>query len=385
VRIALICSDRGPCPPVKGGAIQLLIARVAPYLAKHHSVTVFSIADPCLPEREIKQRVIYERYEKNHYFHSVCKRVSERHFDIIQVYNRPGWIAPLRERAPQAKIVLSLHNLVYKTLKVDREQAEDGFKKVDGVIAVSKFVARDTVKKFPVAGNRIRAMHTGVDLNEYEPIWTKTGKKWRKQIRGSYSIPMKAPVILFVGRLVSEKGCHLLLQAMRQVLETHKEAKLLIVGSKWYANHDTSSYIEELKRLAEPLKDSIIFTSYVPVENIPKYFTASDVFVCASQWKEPLARVHYEAMAAGLPIITTKRGGNHEVVRHGRDGIVINSYDKAEEFAKAAILLLENSKLARKFGKRGREKTEQVFNFKRVSSELLTFYKALFARKRGRA
>jgi len=51
-----------------------------------------------------------------------------------------------------------------------------------------------------------------------------------------------------------------------------------------------------------------------------------DIFVCASQWNEPLARIHYEAMAAGLPIITTDRGGNAEIFEDNVNGIIIKDY-----------------------------------------------------------
>src|SRR5437763_1327832 len=131
MKIAFICSDRGPCPPVKGGAIQLLISKVAPILAKTNEVTVFSITDPSLPERETVNLVEYERYEKSQFLHQVCKRVRDKKFDIIQVYNRPGWIPFLRETAPNAKLVLSLHNLVYETIKVEQKHAESGIREAD--------------------------------------------------------------------------------------------------------------------------------------------------------------------------------------------------------------------------------------------------------------
>ena len=57
-----------------------------------------------------------------------------------------------------------------------------------------------------------------------------------------------------------------------------------------------------------------------------------DLFVCSSQWNEPLARVHYEAMAAGIPIITTNRGGNAEVMNQGKNGIIIDDYDQPKAF-----------------------------------------------------
>ncbi|MCY8887189.1 glycosyltransferase, partial [Bacillus spizizenii] len=65
-----------------------------------------------------------------------------------------------------------------------------------------------------------------------------------------------------------------------------------------------------LRKLALPYRDHVIFTKFIPADDIPNLFLMADVFVCSSQWNEPLARVNYEAMAAGTPLITTNRGGN---------------------------------------------------------------------------
>lgn len=381
MKIAFICSDRGPCPPVRGGAIQLLISKVAPILAKKHEVTVFSITDPMLSNQETVHSVKYERFDQSQYFQQVLKRIQEKPYDIIQVYNRPGWISFLRDAAPNAKLLLSLHNLVYETIKVEKELAEKGIKEADRILTVSQFVANDTARKIPEAAEKIQVLYTGVDVKEYAPIWTAKGKQWRKQIRSRYHIGDQDTVLLFVGRLVSVKGCHVLLQAMKEILVLNKNMKLLIVGSKWYADESTSAYIEELQKLANQIPNNVIFTSYVPVHEIPKYFSSADFFICPSQWKEPLARVHYEAMAAGLPIITTKRGGNAEVLRNKEVGIMITEYKEPIEFVKAIVKLLENPDLAEKMGTNGRRNVEETYNFDRVALDLDSIYKELYFSK----
>ncbi|RFU61298.1 glycosyltransferase family 4 protein [Peribacillus glennii] len=377
MKIALICSDRGPCPPVKGGAIQLLISKIAPLLAKTDEVTVFSITDPSLPDSECTNGVYFERYDKDHFFQQVCQSLKEIQFDVIQVYNRPGYIPFIREASPQSKIILSLHNLVYNTLKIERALAEAAFREVDWIFTVSRFVAQDTAEKFPDASAKIQPLYTGVDLDEYSPIWSKTGREWRNEIRSLYHLESKDPVILFVGRLVPDKGCHLILAAMNEILKNVERAKLLIVGSKWYADQSTSKYIEGLKQLATEHEDSIVFAFYIPVDEIPKYYAAADLFICPSQWKEPLARVHYEAMAAGLPIITTSRGGNHEVVHNGKNGIVINDYKNPLAFAAAAIDVLNDPHKAIAMGQAGRLDVKEIYNFDRVTSDIKLLYTKL--------
>lgn len=384
MKIALICSDKGPCPPIRGGAIQLLISRVAPLLAKKHEVTVYSIGDPDLSDRESFQGVWYERFPSKRFFGNVCKRIAKEDFDVIQVYNRPAWVSSFRALAPKAVIILSLHNTLLDTLKVSQKEAASSIRHSDQILTVSRFVAKDTMNKFPEARGKIQVVYTGVDLKEYSPVWSNKGQKWRREIRKRYRIGDNDPVLLFVGRLVSYKGSHVVVHALKQILKTNDKVKLLIVGSKWYADNEMDSYIKDLFRLALTMNRHVIFTSYVPVDEIPKYYAAADVFICASQWQEPLARVHYEAMASGLPIITTRRGGNHEVVVEGGNGLLIRNYTDPSKFAKSVNHLLAHRGLARKMGQMGRELAERIYNFERVANDLEEMYQSLSDNKKGR-
>lgn len=380
MKIALVCSDRGPCPPVRGGAIQLLIAKIAPLLAEKHEVTVFSITDPKLPVRETKDRVTYIRFPQAQYIEQVCHYLKQHPVDIIQLYNRPTWIKKLRKVVPKAKIVLSLHNRIKSK---DKPGIKGQLRQADKILTVSKFIIRDTITSCKVSSlkKKFKVMYTGADQTEYAPVWTKLGKQWRSEIRKKHGIGEQDAVVLFVGRLVSYKGCHILLEALKKKLNVGKKVTLLVVGSKWYADNEKDEYIMNLELMAKQSRNKVIFTSYIPVEEIPKYFVAADLFVNASQWKEPLARVHYEAMAAGLPIITTDRGGNREVIRPGKTGIIIKEEERKnhKQFRKAIKSILANPDKAKKMGKKGRKLVERIYNFERVAKDLIDLYTKLIA------
>ena len=69
--------------------------------------------------------------------------------------------------------------------------------------------------------------------------------------------------------------------------------------------------------------------------------------------EEPLARVHYEAMAAGLPLITTDRGGNGEILENGKNGFCLEDYSNSEGFSSAIEILLEDRELVMRMGEYG--------------------------------
>jgi len=115
----------------------------------------------------------------------------------------------------------------------------------------------------------------------------------------------------------------------------------------------------------------LFFTGFIPPSEIPPYYNVGDIFVCASQWNEPLARIHYEAMAAGLPIITTDRGGNAEIFEDNVNGIIIKDYKNPDSFADNIIYLLNNPHTALEMGKKAFESALSRFTWKRVADEVL--------------
>jgi spore coat protein SA len=180
--------------------------------------------------------------------------------------------------------------------------------------------------------------------------------------------------ILYVGRLTPKKGTHIVLDAMNSVMKSHPNTALMIIGSKWYGGNEPNEYIDLLKKSSKELKGPVIFTGFLSPYEIPKYYSIGDIFVNLSQWREPLARVHYEAMAAGLPIITTNRGGNAEVMKEGVNGFILNDYENPRVLEKYIVHLLDNKELALKLGVNGRKLAEEKYNFNRLANDLLKLF-----------
>ncbi|USK87403.1 glycosyltransferase family 4 protein [Peribacillus asahii] len=388
IKIAFICTEMLPVPPLRGGAIQVLIHGVTPHLSQNHDLTIFCITDPDLPNREIVNGVEYIRVPRENYVFNIGQELSKKqadkeYYDVIHVFNRPRDVLIYKTAMPKSRFVLSLHNEMFKEKKISTEMGNLVVRAMDKIMSISEYIGTTITSRFPLAKSKVKAVYSGIDLKKYKPIWSEEAQNLRRELRQKYGVEDKK-VILFVGRLSAVKGPDLLLQAMKQVLKKHPNSALVIIGSKWFSDDRIDDYGLKLRQLAEELgENKVIFTGFVPPSEIPAHFLVGDLFVCSSQWQEPLARVHYEAMGAGLPVITTNRGGNAEIINHLHNGILIDDYANFEAFADAISYLLSNEKEAHSIAKAGREFVESNFGFEHVAKRLEDLYVSAMKKKKS--
>ncbi|MDJ0952213.1 MAG: glycosyltransferase [Acidimicrobiia bacterium] len=151
------------------------------------------------------------------------------------------------------------------------------------------------------------------------------------------------PLVVFVGRLVAEKGVADLIEAMPVVRNAAPAAKLLVVGS----GQDESAFVALSEDLG--LGDSVVFTGWVDPAEVPAYMAAADVFAgpskrSASGWEEGLGLVFLEAMMAGTPVVATRTGGIPVIVRNERTGLLV-AEGSPDQLAAAILRLHTNPTL----------------------------------------
>ncbi len=129
--------------------------------------------------------------------------------------------------------------------------------------------------------------------------------------------------VLLVGRLISEKGVHILVDAMRLLNRRSVPVRARIVGSVGFAAGGTSSYVDALLKDAP---ENVAFEGYKSGAAVAEIYREADVFCCPSVWSEPCALVLGEAMATGIPIVATSVGGTPEMLAEG-GGILIPPND----------------------------------------------------------
>ena len=175
-------------------------------------------------------------------------------------------------------------------------------------------------------------------------------------IRREFGIHPKAPVIAVVSRLNPGKGIEYFLHAVQTVIKRYRGAKFLIVGASYF----NPQYKPSLEKLAQDLglQDHVIFTG--ERNDVQQLLREANLVVLPSL-SEGFSNVILEAMAAGLPVVATNVGGNPEIVRDGKTGLLVPARD-AGALAQGMIRLLEAPDLARQYGKTGHERVSKHFS-----------------------
>ena len=154
--------------------------------------------------------------------------------------------------------------------------------------------------------------------------------------------------ILFVGRLVAQKGARFILEALPHLLAEHgPDVEMVIVGS--------GSEEEALRKLAHDLdiQDHVRFAGWVGRDEMPACYQQADVFVLPS-FEEGMPNVVLEAMASGLPIVTTDIYGNRELVKDGVNGYLLPVGD-SEAIRVALSRLMADTALRSRMGRAARQ------------------------------
>lgn len=287
--------------------------------------------------------------------------------DVLHIQNRPEYAPIFKTLHPSKRVLLHLRNSHLKRIEKywGRYWSKKTVQCSDGILGNSKYMVSEIRNQFPSASEKVRLLYNGTNEKQFHP---------EKLKQSTYEIDNN-PRILFVGRLSENKGVHLLIEAIRKVVEDYPDATLVIVGASWFNTELDSEYYHRLKDLSEPIRDNIEFTGYVPHAEIPEVYRSADLCVVPSIWKEPFGVVVCESMATGLPTIVTDRGGPPEIV--GDTGIVVNPED-TDLMAEKIELVLSDSSLAHELGRQARRRIEEKFTWNIVAEKFSTNLSELF-------
>jgi len=236
------------------------------------------------------------------------------------------------------------------------------------IIAVSGRVKDEIVASYRVAPERIRVVPNGVDLAAFHPDRRALD---RPAIRRRLGVG-DAPIVLFVGYEYVRKGLRFLLAALARM--HHREARLVVIGKP-----PTPHARRELAR--HRLGPRVIFTG--PVADVPDYYAAADVFAFPTLY-EAFGLVIAEAMASGLPVVTTRVAGAAEWMHAGEDCLLLDVPPDPEQLAHHLDRLLDDEALRRRMGSAARATAERCWSAAVVAEQVLAVYGEVLA-ERGAA
>lgn len=248
------------------------------------------------------------------------------------------WLNKRKTIEPFLKKLSFILNPHHLTLLYLEKQCFLGSK---AIIANSKMVKKDIIKHYLIPEGKIHVIYNGIDLQRFHPM----AKEQKTAIKNSFDIfgIKENKVILFAGADFKRKGLATLLKAFS--LLDIKNAKLIIAGRP-----AKTQYLSMTKKLG--IDKNVIF--WGTEQEIEKLYSIADVFVLPTIY-DPFSNATLEAMASGLPVVTTSYNGASELVENGVQGFVIDNPLDTRAFAKkisTALLQTED------MGKKARIKAE---------------------------
>jgi spore coat protein SA len=385
--VALIGPELYPIPPIRGGAAELFIEKVAARL-KNWRPVVIGVSDPELPDREVHhgaeyfriplqgwRRWLYRRYRRYFplYDQAVAQLIAQVQPDLIHVHNRPLLAQYLKANFGALPVILHMHNLNESLGK--REKPRAGLTiPLDGFITCSRFVLERESSRLGAGAPLRRVVYNGVEVEAFSSRWQDDAEVSR--VRESYHLADQ-PTVVFAGKLRESKGVHVLLAAMERVWQSLPLTVLVLVGGTEFGRGRTmreTPFLKELRQQIARARGRVVLTGFIPPVEMPGAYLLGDVFVGPSQIEEGLGLVFLEAAAAGLPVIATRMGGIPEVVRDGETGLLLQRKDDAAELAAKILVLLRDQQLRKRLGQEGREWVRNNFSWERIAADLEQVY-----------
>ncbi len=290
-------------------------------------------------------------------------------FDVVQSHERTfapdvyragdgchrEWLERRQVHVPPVKRVFlwcsPFHRLI---LALEKNLfAADGCRKI---IAISEMVKRDIQKHYGTPDERIAVVYNGVPLERFHP---RNRDTVRDPVRKQLQVPEDAVVMLFVGSGFERKGLKFLLQATRYFKPL--PWRLVLIGKGDWKGSLVYAPREAQKKIL----------CLDPRDDLENYYAAADVFVLPSIY-EPFGNANLEALASGLPVVTSRASGAAEIITPGENGMVIEDPSDPKEIA-AHLNILMNPSLRERMGEKARLLAEQ-FTWERTVREMLRVY-----------
>ncbi len=231
------------------------------------------------------------------------------------------------------------------------------------VVVNSNYMKNELQRLFGLPYEKINVVPNGVNMNLFN------GVERDYDFRRRYAMDHEK-IILFMGRLVYEKGIQYLISAMPKILQGYRDSKLVICGK--------GGMLEELKQQVEAMgiSNKVYFAGYMGGKDVQKMYKAADISVFPSTY-EPFGIVALEAMLSENPIVVSDIGGLNEIVEHRVNGM--KAYcGNPNSLADSILELLYDCKLCSEITKKAKNKVRNQYNWSKIAQDThFTYQKAI--------
>ncbi|TEU17686.1 MAG: glycosyltransferase family 1 protein [Dehalococcoidia bacterium] len=287
----------------------------------------------------------------SHFCERECRCLEE--VNIIKIPCRSVW-----------QKLKALDHRLYRSLLCFVERLIISRSSSKACIVVSQAMQKEFARHYGDVAKNIIVIPNGVDTLRFHPT---NRLLYRGQIRQEHGVSPSDSLLMFAGGDWERKGVLHIMEALS--LGQRPDVKLFICGSgdeKFYGQ------FAELKRV----RDRIIFVPHS--SNLWEYYAASDIFVLPTIY-EPFGLVIVEAMASGLPVITSRVAGAAYLIIDGVNGLLLRAPSDVNGLAEKIELLLSNAELRETMGERARE-TAEKFSWDQVAQKTLEVYNTVLNR-----
>ena len=337
MKVLIINSSFLPLPAVKGGAVEFLIDEYLKYNStlKKHDIVVYSVYDKKLEKIDnykynsvefryinkkskfyiflrtllfIKRRIFRKKQVPIAYAFSVINDLKKRKeldsYDVVIFENQIESIMMYSKKISGYKVE-HLHN---DYLNLNTKEAFKVTNACDEFWGVSEFICNQINKVNPKCKTKV--LYNGINVEKFSYIPSLTEKNIFYDKTGFKDTDY---IILYVGRIMPEKGVLELLKSFNKVKSEKDNMKLLIVGNKKNNKKEINEYYE--KMLSEKIKndDSIYFYGNATYDELKIIYNMVNLQVIPTLCEEAFGLVLLEGMSANLPLIVTKSGGMSEI------------------------------------------------------------------------
>ena len=242
-----------------------------------------------------------------------------------------------------------------------RHQERAGTDWADRVITVSRALQHEAQWMYEIPDWKVSVVYNGVNVHNYDG-WIEPA-----EVKRRYSIGPVDPTVLFVGRIVYQKGPDLLIEAIPSILKYYPRTKFIFAG-----DGDMRKAMDgRTQQLG--VAHATRFIGFQANGVLVDLYRACDV-VCVPSRNEPFGIVILEAWSAGKPVVSTKNGGPEEFVWHNVNGLKVHA--NPDSIAWGLGTLFTNFEWGRWMGGNGRIAAQTAFTWDSVAEQTVAVYRS---------